>query len=45
MTHEQVEFFEDAGTGLRAVIAVHDTTLGPAFGGRASTRTPTRMRP
>lgn len=30
---EQVVFCHDASTGLRAVIAVHDTTLGPALGG------------
>jgi len=31
--HEQVVFVTDAGTGLRAVIAVHSTELGPALGG------------
>ncbi|MBK0400025.1 Glu/Leu/Phe/Val dehydrogenase [Limibaculum sp. M0105] len=31
--HEQVVFAHDAETGLRAIIAVHDTTLGPALGG------------
>jgi len=31
--HEQVVFIADADTGLRAVIAVHNTTLGPALGG------------
>lgn len=31
--HEQVIFREDRGLGLRAVIAIHDTTLGPAAGG------------
>ncbi|MEU6919241.1 Glu/Leu/Phe/Val dehydrogenase family protein [Streptomyces olindensis] len=30
---EQVLFGHDARTGLRSVIAVHDTTLGPALGG------------
>lgn len=34
---ENVVFCHDSATGLRAIIAVHDTTLGPAFGG-------TRMR-
>jgi leucine dehydrogenase len=33
MGHEQVAFFSDPDTGLRAIIAVHDTTLGPALGG------------
>jgi leucine dehydrogenase len=31
--HEQILFCNDAATGLRAIIAVHDTTLGPALGG------------
>ena len=31
--HEMVVFHQDPVTGLRAIAAVHDTTLGPAFGG------------
>lgn len=31
--HEQVVFCHDKDTGLRAIIGVHDTTLGPALGG------------
>jgi leucine dehydrogenase len=31
--HEEVVFCYDRGTGLRAIVAVHDTTLGPALGG------------
>lgn len=31
--HEQVVFCYDRATGLRAIIAIHDTTLGPALGG------------
>ncbi len=31
--HEQVVFCQDKATGLKAIIAVHDTTLGPAVGG------------
>lgn len=31
--HEQVVFCQDNATGLKAIIAVHDTTLGPAVGG------------
>lgn len=31
--HEQVVFATDPATGLRAIIAIHDTTLGPALGG------------
>lgn len=31
--HEQVHFVSDKSTGLNAIIAVHDTRLGPAVGG------------
>jgi leucine dehydrogenase len=31
--HEQVVFCSDTKVGLRAIIAVHNTTLGPALGG------------
>lgn len=31
--HEQVVHIADRATGLRAIIAVHDRTLGPAVGG------------
>ena len=31
--HEQVVFCYDPVTGLRAIVAIHDTTLGPALGG------------
>ena len=31
--HEQVAMFSDPGSGLRAIIAIHDTTLGPSCGG------------
>nr|WP_199899679.1 Glu/Leu/Phe/Val dehydrogenase [Sneathiella glossodoripedis] len=31
--HESVLFFKDRTTGLKAIIAIHDTTLGPALGG------------
>jgi leucine dehydrogenase len=31
--HEQVLFFQDKATGLKGIIAVHDTTLGPSLGG------------
>jgi valine dehydrogenase (NAD+) len=31
--HEQVVFCTDPDTGLRAIIALHDTALGPALGG------------
>ena len=33
MGHEQVVFCNDASTGLRAIIAIHNTVLGPALGG------------
>jgi glutamate dehydrogenase/leucine dehydrogenase len=36
--HERVEVVQDSRTGLRAVIAIHSTALGPAVGGL-------RMRP
>ncbi|GAA0379448.1 Glu/Leu/Phe/Val family dehydrogenase [Bacillus horti] len=36
--HEQVVFCQDESTGLKAIIAIHNTTLGPALGG-------CRMRP
>ena len=36
--HETVAFFDDRATGLRAIIAIHSTALGPACGG-------TRMYP
>lgn len=36
--HEQVVFCNDPETGLKAIIAIHNTTLGPALGG-------CRMRP
>lgn len=32
-SHEQVVFCHDEETGLRALIGIHDTTLGPALGG------------
>jgi leucine dehydrogenase len=31
--HEQVVFCRDSASGLRAIIAIHNTTLGPALGG------------
>jgi leucine dehydrogenase len=31
--HEQVVFCQDKATGLKSIIAIHDTTLGPAVGG------------
>jgi len=33
MDHEQVLFCNDRATGLRAIIAVHNTNRGPALGG------------
>ncbi len=36
--HEAVAFFDDKATGLRAIIAIHSTAMGPACGG-------TRMYP
>lgn len=31
--HEQVVFCQDRASGLKAIIAIHNTTLGPALGG------------
>lgn len=31
--HEQVVFCSDKHAGLRALIAIHNTNLGPALGG------------
>jgi leucine dehydrogenase len=31
--HEQLVFFREQASHLRAIIAIHDTTLGPAIGG------------
>jgi leucine dehydrogenase len=31
--HEQVILFHDRESGLKAIVAIHDTTLGPAIGG------------
>ena len=31
--HEQVVFANDSATGLRAIVAIHSTALGPALGG------------
>lgn len=36
--HEQIVFCNDPASGLQAIIAIHNTTLGPGLGG-------TRMRP
>lgn len=33
MDHEQVVYCNDKETGLKAIIAIHDSTLGPALGG------------
>lgn len=33
MGHEEVVFFSDKSSGLKAIVAIHDTTLGPALGG------------
>jgi leucine dehydrogenase len=32
-SHEQVVFCNEESAGLRAIIAIHDTTLGPSLGG------------
>ncbi|RMF08069.1 MAG: Glu/Leu/Phe/Val dehydrogenase [Candidatus Neomarinimicrobiota bacterium] len=32
-SHEEVVFCNDENSGLKAIIAIHDTTIGPALGG------------
>ena len=31
--HESIHYFDDPGSGLKAIIAIHSTALGPAAGG------------
>ena len=31
--HEQISFFNDSHSGLKGIVAIHNTTLGPALGG------------
>lgn len=31
--HEQVTYFSDDETGLKSIVSIHDTTLGPSLGG------------
>lgn len=31
--YEQLVFCQDQTSGLKAIVAIHDTTLGPALGG------------
>ncbi len=31
--HESIHFFHDKDSGLKAIIAIHDRTMGPALGG------------
>ena len=33
LSHEELIFCQNKEAGLRAIIAIHDTTLGPALGG------------
>ena len=32
-SHEQVSFFSDEASGLKAIVAIHNTSRGPALGG------------
>ena len=32
--HERIQFAADPAVGLRAIVAIHSTVLGPAVGGR-----------
>ena len=38
--HEEVIFCQDKNVGLKAIIAIHNTSLGPALGGMAERRVP-----
>ncbi|XVS61981.1 Leu/Phe/Val dehydrogenase [Actinosynnema sp. CA-299493] len=40
LDHEQIILCQDAATGLKAVIAIHSTALGPALGGTRFRRYP-----
>lgn len=31
--YEELHFVQDKSSGLKAIVAIHDTTLGPALGG------------
>ena len=33
MEHEQLMFFNDNKTGLKGIIGIHNSVLGPALGG------------
>lgn len=43
--HRQVLFGCDPESGLKAIIAIHDTTLAPPWADCASTPMPARRRP
>lgn len=43
--HEQVVLCQDRASGLKAVIAVHNTALGPPSAAPVSTPTPPKRRP
>src|SRR3990170_2777807 len=42
--HEQIVVRQDAKTGLRFIVAVHSTVLGPALGGMRLKRYPGGLR-
>ena len=42
--HEQIVVHQDPETGLRLIVAVHSTVLGPALGGLRLKRYPGRLR-
>lgn len=44
--YDQVVFCSEEAAGLKAIIAIHDTTLDPGCGGlRMRCRTPPRKKP
>ena len=43
--YEQVVYNHDPASGLKAIIAIHSTALGPALGGTRFYPTPPRTTP
>ena len=38
--HEQVVYFNDPSANLKAIVAIHNTVLGPALGGNSDVALP-----
>lgn len=43
--YEELHFVQDKNSGLKAIIAIHDTTLGPALGEQECGHTPQKKQP